>query len=834
MFDFLFRRKPQDLTPAQQTPAAVQPREQQAQLAKQQRLDALRALEGIAQDEAAVVEFLLACEFADGRLAAAQHVHSEAALARVAAAMRNTDKRVAKLVQSRLDVIHQNKQIATAMQDCIAVATALDAEALLLPNQVADLDRRFAAISSPPQGMLQQFDTLRRALEARLQRQAGLQRNRLDALAALRALAASHQDLPHGQAEAALGRLQTEFDRDMAKPEALALPRNLAGEFSDMAAALRTSLVERKEDELRQAQEQQVADRKALEQASTLDVTETELASGEAVTAEPVQAVEAEKEHPKLEKRSASEILESIQGLEDALNQGSVQLAQKLDRDLRNVDFKVPGVSREQRERLIRLRGELSQLLAWARWGGGVSREELVKAAQDLPGLQLQPAELAKRVGSLRDRWKSLEALSGPAGKTIWESFDAACSLAYAPAAAYFQEMAGQRASNLAKAEALLAQVQGYSGLLLQDAVDWKAVASALMQAKQHWRALGALDRKQRSRIEQAFESACQLLEAPLEARRKQEVASRRDIIAQVRALDAAQQGVSDKVRALQGSWQQQAAALPLRRKDEQSLWEEFRAACDAVFAQRRAAADSADASRRQNLQGKEAICAELEQAGQLDEAAARDLLRKAGAAWRDAGHVPREEEARIAQRYQRAVDALNAVVQGAQQKKRQAAGRLLSEKLRLCRQIEDVLQTGQPADAQALRAQWQALGKAQALLPLDVALERRFSDAERMVAGAGHAGIETYRQQLQANLAALDTVLLQLEILHGLDSPAALARERLKVQVEVLQAALKSGERSKASNQALLQLCALPAAAGAAQLARADAILQAATAAVK
>ena len=53
---------------------------------------------------------------------------------------------------------------------------------------------------------------------------------------------------------------------------------------------------------------------------------------------------------------------------------------------------------------------------------------------------------------------------------------------------------------------------------------------------------------------------------------------------------------------------------------------------------------------------------------------------------------------------------------------------------------------------------------------------------------------------------------LLRMEILCGLDSPAAMSGERLKLQVEALQSSLKSGQREMTRDLRLQEMVSLPA----------------------
>jgi hypothetical protein len=104
--------------------------------------------------------------------------------------------------------------------------------------------------------------------------------------------------------------------------------------------------------------------------------------------------------------------------------------------------------------------------------------------------------------------------------------------------------------------------------------------------------------------------------------------------------------------------------------------------------------------------------------------------------------------------------------------------------------------------------------------------LQARFEAALRAL----HEGGEAYARQLEANRARLLNELLRMEIAAGIDSGPEFARERLKLQVEVLQSSLKSGHKPAASRAGhgghkaeqggaaaqLRELCALPALADA------------------
>ena len=172
---------------------------------------------------------------------------------------------------------------------------------------------------------------------------------------------------------------------------------------------------------------------------------------------------------------------------------------------------------------------------------------------------------------------------------------------------------------------------------------------------------------------------------------------------------------------------------------------------------------------------------------------------------------MPRAHEARIEKRYHAAV----AQVQHHADVARRAAGLALAgavrDKLRLIQALENALVN---PDAHTHAADWRQ--RWDAMLPLEVPYDKllhaRFEAALHALEG-DRAG---YARQLEANRERLLHDLLKLEIAAGIDSGPEFARDRLKLQVEVLQSSLKSGQKPGAHGDALRQLLSVPALADA------------------
>lgn len=830
MFDFLFKRvakKPPVKSPADKTIAPAE----SAKPLYDARTAARHRAESLQHDETGSLVFLLQCEFAEARLIAAQAIHAKSAVQQALDATRNNDRRVARLMQARLEVLVAQDKLAQQCAECSAEALRLVRAPRLTPNQVGELDRRWQGLLPVPDSMQHSFDQPRQLLAERLAAQAALQRSAIDALARLKQLAGQALELPIDAVRDTLECIEATLANCRAASEISALPKHLLDQCTEAAQGLRDSLAviaqQHAARAIRTALLEQwealapsshqhaslqrawaalpVAGAAAVSQQRFDTLLERVIASQPAPTELPLKTAAAA---PTAAQQAL--FVPALQAIEDALEQGMLQAAAEADKRIRALDLSALHPSVAQTAQLSRLRAELGRLQGWARWGGNISREELQKAAEALAAQQLSISELAKKIGSLRERWKSLDISAGPAPKELWHGFDAACTVAYGPVAAHFEKLSAERQKNAATAIALIAEINRCADQLPLATPDWKSLAQFCQRCSQNWQRLGSTDRREKKHLDSEFSAALERLHAPLSAVRERETAQREKLIEQAEHLLATERGALDTLKALQERWQECARSMPLERRQEQELWQRFKAASDAAFARRKEVAVTADAERQRNLQARQILCAELEAAlaEDLHDTAAvprlTTLLRESAETWSRPHAVPRSAEAALESRYRQAVTGLTQRIDIARQTLQQAGRQALRDKLVLCQQAEAAIVAGAPVET--VRTQWQALGTDRT--PLEQALCRRVDRILQMLPGA----VPAYRAQLLANRTDLLRELLRTEIVLSIDSPPEYARERLQLQVEVLQSALTSGAPLPTVAQRLSALCERPA----------------------
>jgi hypothetical protein len=285
------------------------------------------------------------------------------------------------------------------------------------------------------------------------------------------------------------------------------------------------------------------------------------------------------------------------------------------------------------------------------------------------------------------------------------------------------------------------------------------------------------------------------------------------------------------QVKAIQTRWQAQAKELALPQRDERALWEQFRAACDAVFQAREAKRKHEDDKKHEGRRALEDLCAELEklvQATDTDDQELRRALRDLGEQWKQKTRRPNEAPRGLEARFTNARTAVEGTLSLRARTREAAAWQTLTAKERLCETLESGLRAqGGDADAAAsVVERWAALP---ALQPAgEKAMLARRDAAIRALSDEAVAA--EHLERIESAAESRREVLLELEMQLGLEIPPELQAQRLALQVKRLrdrfQDASTSGARTPGDR--LLAWCAEPGIADAQERQRVDRVFAA------
>lgn len=456
--------------------------------------------------------------------------------------------------------------------------------------------------------------------------------------------------------------------------------------------------------------------------------------------------------------------------------------------------------------RLRALNPRLRELQQWRRWGADTHREGLCQAMEALVTLDLPLPAKVERLKALRAEWKALQQDGAPANQPLWTRFQTAADQVYALCQPWLEQRAREREAARAAREAVCAQLETFLDQVDWTRVDWRQAQRAEREMRTGWEQLGEVEPRQARALERRFRTALKRLDDRLAAERAANQRLKEDLITRVRALAEAPDlaGAIEETKRLQSQWHTTVAA---RQRDENRLWQEFRAGCDAVFARRRQRYEAQAAELDDNRQRREALLAEAEAlAGDLTQvetpwpADLPGLLAGLAARWRESSHlpVPRQVVADQERRWQQLQERFRTLSRERQARQRRQTLDLLARQAQVCATLENQTANdlSDPRVLATAEAAWAALPH-HADPTLQAAITQRCERA-RAWAAAGATGQPGREREAEAaaNARAQAELCLGLEILAQIDSPPACAQERLALQVNRLQEHLAAGER--------------------------------------
>jgi len=760
------------------------------------------------------------------RRAALERIEDPQAWETIARETRNRDKQVSRLARERLDAWQQARADRENTERLCQEMEALLAGPLQAEDarHIRRLDGQWKPLQSvsPPQ-LTVRYQRAREQVMAGIEQLEALQAKRRAICADLESLLAGMNDTDGSNvpsAEDLLVSLDNVMGRWQAQAAAADNNDPLAQRYAGLVAQVRLAAKRLVRDracavrlqalvqqagalgeepaKLDEARIKQLESRwAALEQPDSRSLAE-------ALQHDFDSALQVLRERLDRQRRQRQQALDTaaslLAELESALSEGELERALSLRDRLRHLLKTARGVDERKRlalqEQLQGMQPRLEELRQWRHWGGGKARLRLCTEIEALADSVLSAEEVAARVRNARDAWKRIDHAEGPAGEALWQRFDQACTRAYEP---YQQERRAQAARRVAHYEqkhALCLELDAFERDTDWKQVDWHAADMRVRKARERWRRIGAVPAKARKSLEKNYHEVLERLESHLGKERERELQRRRALIRAVEQLATAadSRAAVREVKAAQTVWKPTVQAT---RQVEQSLWKQFRSACDAVFKHTRAQQETADAEQQLNLELKTALCAELEallEDADIEFGKIAQRFGKSHTEWAGIGNVPRKLERSMRTRY----EALEKRFLQRQQQEAKATEALLLQGMRarslLCQRLEaEMLESTMDAAAhlalvEETRQAWEALAALDARY--EKVLRERLDFASRALGGDEQARQSLF-DGLPQNLKRRLELCLQIEIAAGIDSPAEFTQARMQYQVSRLADAM-------------------------------------------
>jgi hypothetical protein len=431
---------------------------------------------------------------------------------------------------------------------------------------------------------------------------------------------------------------------------------------------------------------------------------------------------------------------------------------------------------------------------------------------EHLAQLTISPEEKAKQIKDLQSQWKELGTSEPRSSHALWERFQQAAHIAYEPCKVYNEEQAQWRHENLKTKEALCSEIEEQFQLFDPETADFKALDQFIGECRKRWKTSGPVNRKEMKAIHERFFQAIQPLDQLIENWRKSNRLTKEHLISKVseaaESLDSFE--AADVAKSAQREWKQTG---PAGYKQEGKLWKQFRDECDRIFAMRQLSFDERKAQHESEKQNLIALCSQMEtlanhetkpeanpEATPVSESvdSFQEQIRDLELRWEQASSNETASDKTLRQRFEKARRQARTHLKKREKQATHAQRERIWKKAALCDHYEaHYLMNGTLTEQECsqFKTEWESTGAGDT--SLEQLIQLRYDTLTTLPSSnfSGHSlkEISTVNSLKRAHLA------LMMEIAAETPSPQELNQERMKIQVERLESALKVGKKETA-----------------------------------
>jgi len=484
-----------------------------------------------------------------------------------------------------------------------------------------------------------------------------------------------------------------------------------------------------------------------------------------------------------------------------AAEQGFVRKARAIQKELQEKRAQLSEIPKGIQTKLDEFEAQLVKLGDWHEFAVTPKKEALITQMQALATSSITPENLATKIHELQDTWKEVSKGVQQQDDELWQQFQQASAVAYAPCKEFFEAQAAERENNLNKRRELVSQLQQYlQGYDFANAV-WKDVEQTLKTARAEWQTYWPVPRKAGNDLQKEFENLMEQLFGKITSEYESNKTAKQNLIEQAQTLVSAvdTRAATETIKQLQAQWKTIGKSW---HKEDQQLWQEFRKHCDAVFALRNQAFEAAKEQRQ-------AITARAEQLIEQLNQFATQTLEQLNAAKTEIESVkaefialdlPKEAAKAMQQKFNAGIAAIATKRDSARSQAEEQSWTDLFKALNALREYELAVIAQTASEALATqKAQLEALIANTPRWPAGT-----FSLMQQRLAKA-----DSVTSAIQAaNTEQLHTLTIRAEILAGKESPAEDKQARMAYQVKQMQQAF--GQRDSSFEPLVLEWVAL------------------------
>jgi len=268
-------------------------------------------------------------------------------------------------------------------------------------------------------------------------------------------------------------------------------------------------------------------------------------------------------------------------------------------------------------------KSKLNELRNWKTFAATEKKKELITQMQHLLETKMHAADLSRHISKMHEEWKSLGRSNQ--NEQLWREFKKLSDKAYEPCKEYFKQRKQLMATNFQKRREICEQLEAELAKLDKEAdPNISEINKLLSDADKLWKEHAPIEQSKIKPLQNRYYAAINQLRKSRKQSLRGNSTQKQELIAQANALTehADNQHAIREAKRLQQEWKNIG---PTSFKEDRKYWEDFRVACDKIFAKRNNEANAERDTRKQAENKLGEILQSLESILQLDDEAFRN-----------------------------------------------------------------------------------------------------------------------------------------------------------------------------------------------------------------
>src|SRR5690606_23138924 len=193
----------------------------------------------------------------------------------------------------------------------------------------------------------------------------------------------------------------------------------------------------------------------------------------------------------------------------------------------------------------------------WHEFAVTPKKHALIAQMQSLTDSHLAAADLAEKIHELQDEWKSLSRGVQQDDEALWDAFQQASQLAFAPCKEYFDAQAQAREENLQARRNMIPQLESYLAAYDWTNAVWSDVEKTLKVARHEWQSYWPVPRKAAEALQTGFDALIDELYEEIKEHQRDNKVAKQQLIEQAQTCAPAAElsQAIEQAKRLEAQW---------------------------------------------------------------------------------------------------------------------------------------------------------------------------------------------------------------------------------------------------------------------------------------